>query len=54
MVGDKITTDILGASNAGLKSALVKTGEYKETDINCDIKPHFIFDSVKDLNQLFN
>ncbi len=54
MVGDRIATDIIGASNAGLKSALVKTGEYKETDINCDIKPHYIFDSVKDLNQLFN
>lgn len=54
MVGDRIATDILGASNAGLKSALVKTGEYKEIDINCDIKPHYIFDSVKYLNQFFN
>ena len=54
MVGDKMATDIIGANNAGLKSALIKTGEYKESDIDCGVKPHFIFDSIQDLNQLFN
>jgi len=53
MVGDKVATDILGAKKAGLKSALVKTGEFKETDLNCDIKPDYIFDSIKDVARLF-
>ncbi len=53
MVGDKIATDILGAKNAGLKSALVKAGEFKETDLNSNIKPDYIFDSIKDVARLF-
>ncbi len=53
MVGDKISTDILGAQNAGIKSALIKTGEFKDSDLDCDIKPDYIFDSVKELIQLF-
>ena len=53
MVGDKITTDILGARKAGLRSVLVKTGEYSESDLDCDIKPDYIFDSIKDIRKLF-
>ncbi len=53
MVGDKIATDILGAQNAGIKSALIKTGEFKDSDLNCGIKPDYIFDSVKELIHLF-
>lgn len=53
MVGDKIATDILGAKNVGLKSVLVKTGEFKETDLNSNIKPDYIFDSIKDVARFF-
>jgi ribonucleotide monophosphatase NagD (HAD superfamily) len=53
MVGDKITTDIVGAKKAGLRSVLVKTGEFDERDLDCDIKPDYIFDSVKDIRKLF-
>ena len=53
MVGDKITTDICGARGAGIKSALVKTGEFRESDLACDVKPDYIFDSVKDIRKLF-
>ncbi len=54
MVGDKIATDILGAKNAGIKSALVKTGEFRESDLNCDIEPDYVFDSIKDIGKLFS
>ena len=53
MVGDKISTDIRGARGAGIKSALVKTGEYRESDLACDIKPDYVFDSIKDIEKLF-
>ena len=53
MVGDRLTTDILGAQKAGLRSVLVKTGEFNESDLDCDIKPDYIFDSVKDIRKLF-
>jgi len=53
MVGDKITTDIVGAKKAGLRSVLVKTGEFDESDLDCDIKPDYIFDSIKDIRKLF-
>ena len=32
MVGDRVATDIIGARAAGIKSVLVKTGEFKESD----------------------
>lgn len=53
MVGDKMTTDILGARNTGIKSAVVKTGEFRESDLDCDVRPDYIFDSVKDIRELF-
>jgi len=53
MVGDKSTTDIAGAKKAGLRSVLVKTGEFNESDLGCDIRPDYIFDSVTDIRKLF-
>ena len=53
MVGDKITTDVVGAKKAGIRSALVKKGEFKESDLDCDIKPDYIFDSIQDIKKLF-
>ena len=53
MVGDRITTDILGAKNAGIRSALVKKGEFRESDLDSDIKPDYIFDSIEDIRKLF-
>ena len=54
MVGDKIGTDILGAKNAGLKAVLVKTGEFRESDLESSIVvPNYIFDSVREVGKLF-
>ena len=53
MIGDKITTDIIGAKNAGIRSALVKTGEFQESDLDCDTRPDYIFISIRDINKLF-
>jgi len=53
MVGDKIGTDILGAHNTGLKAALIKTGEFQKADLEGEVHPDFIFDSIRDIEKLF-
>lgn len=53
MVGDRVTTDILGAKIAGVKSALVKAGEFRSSDLNGEIQPDYILDSVGELEKLF-
>ena len=36
MIGDRVATDILGARRVGIKSMLVKTGEFTESDLAGD------------------
>ena len=55
MVGDRISTDILGGKGAGLKTALVRTGEFRESDLESPIAvPDYILDSVADIGKLFS
>lgn len=50
MFGDRLYTDILGANNAGVDSALVFSGETtKKSYEESDIKATYLLDSVKDL-----
>lgn len=49
MVGDDIISDIGGAQQAGFKTALVKTGKFKESDLMSEIKPDIIIESFADL-----
>jgi ribonucleotide monophosphatase NagD (HAD superfamily) len=54
MVGDRIGVDILGAKNVRLKTALVKTGEFQKSDLESPVViPDYIFDSVRDVGELF-
>ena len=55
VVGDDISSDILGAINTGAYGILVKTGEYNESIlIDSEIIPDLIIDSVADLPLLFS
>lgn len=50
MVGDDLSVDIGGALSAGMQSVLVKTGKFRETDLQkTEIKPNYIIDSILDL-----
>jgi HAD superfamily hydrolase (TIGR01458 family) len=52
MVGDRVESDILGAKSAGIRSVLVKTGEYIEGHRNKIALPDYIVDSIADLRSL--
>ena len=49
MIGDDIEADIGGAQAAGFKGALVKTGKFRATDLDRDVRPEILLDSVADL-----
>lgn len=49
MIGDDIRTDIGGAQAAGLKAALVRTGKFREADLEEGIRPDMLLDSIADL-----
>ena len=53
MIGDRVATGILGAQRAGIKSMLVKTGEFKENDLASDEQPDFMVESVNEIDALF-
>ena len=53
MVGDRVATDILGAKMAGVKSVLVKAGEFQSSDLNGEIQPDYLLDSIEELERLF-
>ena len=49
MLGDDIRGDIGGAQAAGIHGVLVKTGKYRDTDIEQGISPYAVIDSIADL-----
>ena len=49
MVGDDIRVDIDGAQKAGLQGVLVRTGKFREADLELGIRPAAVLDSVADL-----
>ena len=53
VVGDDLDGDIGGAQNAGMKSILVKTGKFREENLeNSKIVPDYIINSIADLSGL--
>jgi HAD superfamily hydrolase (TIGR01458 family) len=49
MVGDGIETDVAGAQIAGFKGMLVRTGKFRQSDLEGTITPDAVLDSVRDL-----
>ena len=52
MIGDDLRVDVLGAQRAGLRSALVRTGKFRPSDLDGDVRPDWVLDSVCDLPAL--
>ena len=54
VVGDDITSDIVGAERMEMQSILVRTGKFKPTQLENPVaKPTWVLDGVSGLTQLF-
>ncbi len=51
MIGDDVRADVGGAQAAGLRGALVKTGKFRPEDLEHDVRPDAVLDSIADLPQ---
>jgi phospholysine phosphohistidine inorganic pyrophosphate phosphatase len=51
MIGDDIRGDVGGAHNAEISAALVRTGTFRPGDLEGDIHPQFVLDSIAELPQ---
>jgi HAD superfamily hydrolase (TIGR01458 family) len=49
MVGDDIRADVEGAQGAGLTGVLVRTGKFTSADLDGDVSPDAVLDSIADL-----
>ena len=49
MVGDDMRSDVEGAQRAGLTGVLVCTGKFSPADLDGDVSPDAVLDSIADL-----
>jgi ribonucleotide monophosphatase NagD (HAD superfamily) len=54
MVGDDLRSDVGGAQDAGITGVLVRTGKFRPGDLEEDVKPDAVLDSVADLPAWWN
>jgi HAD superfamily hydrolase (TIGR01458 family) len=53
VVGDRVATDVRGARDFGLASALVKSGEFTPADMEDPYQPDYVFNTIDELLSLF-
>lgn len=53
MVGDKVSTDMVGAEAFGIRSVLLRTGEFDERELRSGIEPDVMLDSITEVMALF-
>jgi HAD superfamily hydrolase (TIGR01458 family) len=49
MFGDDILTDIDGAQKAGITAVLLRTGKFQQSDLEGEITPDMVLNSVRDI-----
>ena len=49
MVGDDVRTDVEGAQAAGLTGVLVRSGKFSPSDLEGDVSPDAVIDTIADL-----
>ncbi len=54
MIGDRLTSDVMGASRIGLQTVLIKTGEFRQSDLKNNVQPDFIINSIQDIPDIIS
>jgi phospholysine phosphohistidine inorganic pyrophosphate phosphatase len=49
MVGDDVVGDVGGAQRAGIRGVLVRTGKFRPADLEGEVRPDAVLDSIADL-----
>lgn len=49
MIGDDIRTDVDAAQTCGIRGLLVKTGKFRSSDLDLEIRPHATLESIASL-----
>ncbi len=49
MIGDDIRSDVAAAMGVGMRGVLVRTGKFREADLDRGMEPDLVIDSVDDL-----
>lgn len=49
IVGDQVSTDIRGGQACGLRTILLRTGEFRERDLEGGLSPDYVLDDIRDL-----
>lgn len=49
VVGDRVSSDVQGARNAGLRSCLVKSGEFRPADLEGEVQPDCVLEDIREL-----
>jgi HAD superfamily hydrolase (TIGR01458 family) len=49
MIGDDIVSDVLAAERAGLRGVLVRTGKFREADLQSDMRLENVINSIADI-----
>ncbi|MHB2152808.1 HAD-IA family hydrolase [Calditrichota bacterium GD2] len=53
MIGDDVESDIMGAQRLGIRTCLVKTGKFRQQDVDrAEVKPDHIIESIARLPAL--
>jgi ribonucleotide monophosphatase NagD (HAD superfamily) len=49
MVGDTVSSDVQGARDFGIRSVLLRTGEFRPEDLDGSVVPDHVFDRIDEL-----
>ncbi|MQA99226.1 MAG: TIGR01458 family HAD-type hydrolase [Actinobacteria bacterium] len=52
MVGDDVRNDVLAAQDAGIQGVLVRTGKFRPTDLEGEVRPDRVIDSIASIGDL--
>ena len=49
MVGDRVSSDVVGARNAGIRSILIRSGEFQPQHLEGSVQPDYMVDAIQDI-----